>query len=193
MFPEEALPPKEKETELATFLCEAEGDNYYPLFLTLARAGLRPGEAIALKWDDFNFSKREILIERALSDGAVGPTKTGKSRIVDMSLELRETLIQLYVHREKQTLRYGWSEMPEYVFIGSRGALLDDSRLRRRFAAILRKAGLSGHTPYDLRHSFISLLPGKGKPITYVAAQAGQLRHPYFVIALDAYGCALLR
>lgn len=28
---------------------------FYPLFLTLARAGLRPGEAFGLQWDDVDF------------------------------------------------------------------------------------------------------------------------------------------
>ena len=37
----------------------------------------------------------------------------------------------------------------------------------------MRRAGISGHMLYDLRHTFASRLLAKNKPITYVAAQVG--------------------
>jgi hypothetical protein len=37
----------------------------------------------------------------------------------------------------------------------------------------MRRAGLSGHKPYDLRRTFRTLLLAKNVPITYVAAQLG--------------------
>jgi integrase len=81
-----------------TALRQVEPDAY-PLFLTLARTGLRPGEAFALKWDDLNFRRREILVERALSAGVVGATKTGNARRVDMSQDLTAALNHLLVER----------------------------------------------------------------------------------------------
>jgi integrase len=59
------------EAELARVLIVTEEfwPDYYPLFLTLARTGCRPGEALALRWSDLNFNKREILVERAFSCG----------------------------------------------------------------------------------------------------------------------------
>jgi integrase len=44
--------------------------------LTLARAGLRPGEAYALEPRDLDFRFRQIVVERALSAGAIKDTKT---------------------------------------------------------------------------------------------------------------------
>jgi integrase len=164
------------ENELAAFLKQAEADSYHVLLMTLARSGMRPGEAMALRWSDLDFVNRQILVERALSDGGVSSTKTGAIRRVDMSRELRDALTGLYVAREKETLRRGWSEIPQWVFVNSRGNLLDQSRLRKHFASVLRKAGLSGHTPYDLRHTFATLLLAKETPITYVAAQLGHAK-----------------
>jgi hypothetical protein len=40
----------------------------------------------------------------------------------------------------------------------------------------MKRAGLSGHRLYDLRHTFATLLLAKGVPITYVAAQLGHAR-----------------
>jgi len=46
------------------------------LFLTLADTGVRPGEVLALRWDDFDSATRALRIERAISLRAVKATKT---------------------------------------------------------------------------------------------------------------------
>jgi len=82
--------------ELRAFLTAARDEpEAYPLFLTLAGTGLRPGEAFALQWSDLDLNRREILVERALSAGIVGNTKTSTVRRVDMSQELATTLSRL--------------------------------------------------------------------------------------------------
>jgi integrase len=162
------------EPELDSLLEAAKGDaDTYPLFLLLARAGLRPGEAFALIWGDLDFTRREILVERALSRGKIGSTKTDTVRRVDMSQGLTDALKALLVHRDKQTLQSGWSEMPQWVFVNRDGNPLDESKIRKRFARTMKAARVSGHRLYDLRHSFASHLLSKGAPITYVAAQLG--------------------
>jgi integrase len=162
------------ETELARFLTVTEGfwPDYYPLFLTLARTGCRPGEALALRWSDLNFDDREILIERAVSSGQLGPTKTGRVRHVDMSRELAFVLAQLYRkrHSEPATNRGG---VTESVFVSSAGTPVDENKPRKIFAKILKRAALPNHTVYDLRHTFATLHLAKGHPITYVSAQLG--------------------
>jgi integrase len=166
------------ETELASFLNAAREDDfvYHALFLTLARTGLRPGEALALQWEDVDLGERELLVERALSAGLVGTTKTGHVRRVDISQELAAELSRLYVARERQTLEFGWSEVSQWVFCNSRGGILDESRLRKRLTRAMKVAGLSGHRLYDLRHTFATMLLAKGVPITYVAAQLGHAK-----------------
>ena len=121
---------------------------YYPLFLTLARSGCRPGEALALRWLDVNFQSREILIERALSAGRIGATKTGRSRRADMSRELAAVLSRL---RKETKAPAGW------IFLSREGGLINEDWPRRVFAKVLKRAQLSGHTPYDLRHTFATL------------------------------------
>jgi hypothetical protein len=64
-------------------------------------------------------------------------------------------------------------DTPAWVFRTDVGTPLDESRVRKKFAAALKKAQLAGFRVYDLRHTFASLLLAQGAPITYVAAQLG--------------------
>jgi len=164
-----------EEDELAKMLKTArqKDPEYFPLFLLLARAGLRPGEAFALEWADLDLSKRKINVERALSAGIVGTTKTGTAREVDMSQELAVALSALYPVREAQTLKNKWGDVPDLIFVNAQRGYLDESRVRKRFARVLKDAEVGGHRLYDLRHTFASHLLAKGAPITYVAAQLG--------------------
>lgn len=60
------------------------------LISVLAYAGLRPGEALALRWEDVR--ERTLLVERALSLGEVKTTKTGEARTVRLLAPLAQDL-----------------------------------------------------------------------------------------------------
>jgi integrase len=57
----------------------------YPLILTLARTGMRRGEALALKWEDVDLPSRVVLMRRSTRPGITTVPKNGKSRRVDLS------------------------------------------------------------------------------------------------------------
>jgi integrase len=68
---------------------------YYPFFLTLARTGMRLGEALALQWGDIDFNGRFLDIRRALVEGKGTTTKSGIARRVTASPQLLEVLAKL--------------------------------------------------------------------------------------------------
>ena len=97
-----------------------------------------------------------------------------KFSFIDLTRDLLECLSRLYVKRERQTLEKEWGEVPEWIFVtNARGCPMDYSKLRKSFAGAMRKADVSAHRLYDLRHTVASHLLALGAPITYVAAQLG--------------------
>jgi integrase len=126
----------------------------------LAYAGLRPGELRELRWG--HVGKRTLTVNAA---------KTRKRR----SVRLLEALAQ---------------DLREWRLVSGRPA--DDAPVFPRpsdggvmsaktfnvwrgevFGPALTKAGLGPARPYDLRHSFASLLAHEGRSVVYIAQQLG--------------------
>src|SRR5437762_3731907 len=137
---------------------------YYPLFLLLARTGMRLGEALALQWDDVHLAEKEIRVARALSSGRIETPKSGHGRTVDMSWQLAKILLRLQVQRKTEALKRGWPGIPEWVFCTEAGTPLDRSRVRKVMRSTLKAASLPPHfSPHCLRHAFASLLLQQGE------------------------------
>jgi integrase len=148
------------------------------LVSVLAYAGLRPGEALALTWD--HVRDRTLLIERAASLGEIGPTKTAQRRTVSLLSPLAQDLAEW-------RLASGRPDNDTLVFPGHDGApwtLTAYQNWRRRiFGPAAETCGGHNARPYDLRHSFVSLLIHEGRSIVEVARQAGHSPK----VALDTY------
>jgi integrase len=138
------------------------------LFSVLAYAGLRPGEALALRWGDVR--PNTILVERALSLGSEEDTKTAKHRTVRLLGPLKSDLAQW-------RLATGRPHDDALVFPSREHAAWTEpayqSWRRRSFKRALDAAGVQRATPYTLRHSFASLLLHEGRSVIYVARQLG--------------------
>jgi integrase len=161
---------------------------YYPFFLTLARTGIRLGEGLALQWDaiDWHGGFLEVRYAYCHTSRKILTPKNGRTRRVDMSRQLTETLKALLLERKKETLRNGWGELPPWVFTSEQGTRLDGDNLRQRVhRSILKKAGLRYIRLHDLRHTFASLLIHNGESLAYVKEQLG---HYSIQITVDTYG-----
>ena len=138
------------------------------LISVLAYAGLRPGEALALTWGDIR--ERTLLVQRAVSLGEISDTKTGHHRTVRLLGPLASDL------REWQ-LANGRPPDSELIFPSHAGKPWTlpayQSWRRRAFDRAVRAAGMEHARPYDLRHSFASLLLHEGRSVIYVARQLG--------------------
>ncbi|MGB4889525.1 MAG: tyrosine-type recombinase/integrase [Nitrospira sp.] len=151
------------------------GAAYAMLFRTCIKAGLRPGEARALKPGDIDFVGRRLRVERAATlHGNVKNTKTGETRWVDLSdgllAELKTYLTLCKAEQFAAGIECLW------LFPSHAGTLLDESHVARAFHRVLDKAGLPRFRVYDLRHTFASLLLSSNVPLLYVSQQLGHAK-----------------
>jgi integrase len=157
----------------------------YPLFLLLARTGLRIGEALALKWDDIDFNERSIEVRRAVYKSRVTKPKSGKIRIVDMSLQLTKTLKAYELACKKKGIALGLGDLPEYVFTNKHGRIIQSYSWRKQiFYKVIKKAGIKKIRIHDLRHTYATLRISKGDNVADVSKQLG---HHSVKFTMDAY------
>jgi integrase len=156
--------------------CRARDAALYPLLLTLARTGMRPGEAYAMRWEDVDLGRAEIRIERAVSRGRIETPKTGHGRTVKASPVLLVVLREKSLQRGAQGL----------AFPSEAGTLLDHHNVAKRFKRVVRAAKLpQHHTLYCLRHTFASILLAAGVSPAYVQEQLG---HASIELTVGTYG-----
>ena len=148
----------------------------------LAYTGMRPGEALALTWGDIG--AETIVVDKRLSLGEVKDGAKSRAR-ARRSVELLKPLAQDLAEWRMTQGRPGPEQL---VFPATKGGPWKDTDYRnwrkRIFAPATEKADLKGVRPYDLRHSYASLLIAEGRSIVEIAAQLGHSP----TVCLDTYG-----
>jgi len=149
---------------------------HYPLFLCALHTGMRSGELTGLQWPDIDWNGKFIEVRRAINrfgEESTVKTENGRRRI-DLSDHLLETLWDLRKQKQKEALRQGRNEIPEWVFANGLGGFADIKNIKfRNFKRVLRKAGIRDIRFHDLRHTFASQLLSNGTNILYVSQQLG--------------------
>lgn len=164
---------------------QARWPTWYPFVLTLARTGMRAGEALGLKWEDIDFRQRLIHIRRSLSKMQMVTPKSGKTRAVDMTPQLAETLRQHRTMLKRIALEQWGGKVPDLVFVNREGRPVDINHFRgRTWKSALRAADLEHKRIHDLRHTYATLRIQAGHNIADVSKQLG---HYSVKFTLDQY------
>jgi integrase len=146
---------KPKEVERVRAHMAAQGDLLSKtLTVVLAYSGLRPAEALGLELR--HVRQQTLLIEQAVANGKLKLQKTGRVyRTVDLLCDLRVDLdewIDAHAIGDARALLFARDD-------GSPWRKDDWNNWRnRRFHTATQAVGLGKPRPYDLRHSFASLL-----------------------------------
>ncbi len=158
-------------------LIDATPDLYKALIEFMGRVGVRPGEAYALTVGQFGPMCSTVTIDRSLSvdeDGRpmVGPTKTGKVRVVPLPADLAATMRD-HIGRFSHP-----SPKDALVFPSMRGGehvILAHNFNRRVFRPAVDAAGIEPPTfqMYDLRHTACSNALARGVSPVTVANMSG--------------------
>lgn len=148
-------------------------DDLNVLWRFIVKTGVRRGEAVALKWKDFNFEARLLSIRRAadaVNPRKTKPTKTYRSRHISLT---RETVDYLVRYREqRKQLGDAYVAAGAYVFGTDKNELRGPNDVSRRWSKMVRRAQkhfgsgvLAWVTLKGLRHSHAThLLQGGVAP-----------------------------
>lgn len=146
-------------------------------FLTTYWAGLRMGEVIPLKWDDFDFRTKLVSINKSMDrDGNISTTKNESSNdSVDLPTFLSEELKQFKIDSEPHSNE-------DYVFFDNHH--LARTTIRRMMDKHALMCGNKHIKFHGLRHSIASRMINQGLNPLIVSTH---LRHSSTQQTLDTY------
>lgn len=195
------LPKKKKkemrplnQEEAARFMDATVYSPWKAYFSLLLSSGMRPSEALGLKWSDIDFKNERVHVQRALSrvTGAwsLEAPKTAQSK---RSIPLPPGVVKdLEEHKKDQAAEKLKAENyndHNLVFTGKTGVPPDYRNIyNRHFKPLLKSAGLPDIRLYDLRHTCATLLLSAGENPKIVSERLG---HASVTLTLDTYSHVL--
>ena len=178
--------------EVRRFLETIREDQTYAYFhdfcYVLFALGLRPSEAIGLRWKHLDLSRAEVMICESLSRSPDGKsagyarerktTKTENSRVLPLS----ERLVAMFNSRYSPKVK-----SDDLVFTSKTGKPIDDRNFRERvWKRTCEKAGIEYRSPYIARHTLLSHgIEMEGWSLPQAARIAG---HSSTRMVLETYG-----
>lgn len=155
------------------------GTDLAPFIAVCAFAGLRLGEAAALKVDDIDFLRRTITVQRQVQRAGGGkvvisPPKYGSERTVFIPAGLTEIL----------AAHIAATGAVEWLFTGEGDQPPHQNTVGYRWREAQKAAGVSGWKLHDLRHFFASGLIAAGCDVVTVQRALG---HATATTTLNTY------
>ncbi len=132
--------------------------------------GLRTSELIALEWQDIDWDRKKIKINKALTQAAKNDettkTKTGM-REVDILPPVEAALID----QKKYTLLLGNKVFTNPV---TNKPWTGDQQIRKSiWIPLLKKSNVRYRNPYQTRHTYASMMLSAGENLAWVSNQMG--------------------
>jgi integrase len=165
--------------QLNEFLAHVADDRFFAAYLLAARTGMRRGEILGLRLQDFDPESGRIQIRQTLISTdyklSFGNTKTGAGK---RSITLdRETVAALQAHIGRQSEEM--AEMgddysdKELIFANPDGSPKHPVLFSQEFDRHVRDAALPTIRFHDLRHTFATLALQAGINVKIVSAKLG--------------------
>lgn len=192
--------PRKVEPELVVWSLEearrfdkaSEGNRLHALFRLALLGGLRRGELLGLMWQDVNWERSTVSVQRSMSKGesgfVLGETKTRSGR---RSVKLPPSCMEsLRRHLEEQDRALGIRRLnPEgFVFTSSLGTPLHPNSLMAEYERVVAAAGVPRIRFHDLRHTSATLLLSSGVHPRVVQERLG---HSDIAMTLGRYSHVL--
>ena len=178
-----------KEFQQFLTLFEPEEYNIKLLFTLLFFSGLRLGEALALTWQDIDFSTntihitKSVYVNKGVSYIRSTKTKAGTRRII-INKKLSQEL-QYWQQQQKHLLEQFTSDSMSLQVFQSSPIMITKNSIEKQYKKILeRDATLKKIRIHDFRHSHASLLINQGEDYLVVKERLG---HASITTTIDTY------
>lgn len=151
-----ALTPQEIERILAVV-----DEHWQAVIFTFIRTGLRFGELIGLQWSDIDFEAKILTVQRSISRGRIGTTKSNKIR----KIPLAGDLLTLLADKPRKSI---------FVFTDENANPIKQKGCDKCILRWGRQAGIEKRVTWHvLRHSFATHLATSGTPLPVVQTLLG--------------------
>lgn len=168
-----------------TFVQGIKGTPYEALWALMLNTGMRPAEALALRWQDITAGVVSVTRSLTFTSGGfeVADTKTDAGR---RKIPLTAEVVSLLAARRDAAT---YAADKDLIFCTKEGGYLEWRVLKRRhFKPLLKKLGLPDIRGYDLRHTCATLLLEAGVNPSAITQRMG---HRSTAFLLDTYGHVL--
>jgi integrase len=183
------------EEQARQLVIAATGTRYGTLIFMALMTGMREGELLGLKWEDVDWVKGQLFVQRQLQSekgngsGLVPPKTKAGIRHIKLS---PGTVDRLVKHREEQKVqkefnRTRWEEN-DLIFPNTIGKPMSCRNMYVEYKRLLRENGLPDINFHALRHTALSFLLDMGTPVNTVQKWAG---HSKASVTTDTYGHSL--
>ena len=170
------------EDETATILQALDDESLHIQVLVYIAlfTGMRRGEIVGLKWDDFDFEKHLVYVRRSIykpKDGKAQekPPKSQSSiRCISIPDVLCETLFR-YREQQNRHISYmgdAWHNL-NYVFTEENGLVMNPQTPTKQFDHFLKRHNIRHLKFHGLRHTSATLLLANGCDIKTVSMRLG--------------------
>lgn len=171
--------------QLQAFLGAAAGHRFFPALLTAAFTGMRRGELLGLRWDDFDDTAATISVNRGLIaiDYELHETR-GKTRNARRRIDLDPTTVSVLTawhHWQEAEQRAAGIETAGWMFTTGDGGPIHPHAISQTFERIARRAGVPVIRLHGLRHTHATLLISAGVPVKVVSERLGHANPSYTI------------
>lgn len=137
------------------------------MVLIMSMAGLRPGETVALRWQDVDLATATLRVIESRTMGVTGTPKSDAGRSLPVPQEVADALS---IVAERGVL----TAQADLVFLGRTGGHVDIDALRSRFNIAQDTAGISPRRELrQLRNTFGTVMAAAGAPLRTIQAWMG--------------------
>lgn len=141
------------------FIEYAKGQSYENQFRFILQTGLRTGELVGLKWEDIDFSKKAIRIQRSMEYRySVGEWRIGepKSKAGYRTIPLTDEAIRILTEQKEKNknIKKIQEEWSEFIFLSRKGEPVKNSAYDTALFKICDKAKINRFSMHVLRHTF---------------------------------------